>query len=169
MITFTVHERDSDEQDIAARAEAAVFVKEGFAWVALFFPILWQLYHAMWIVLVGFIVIVGAVQAGVIALGLDDGVAVMTTFVLSGVFALLANDLRRWSLARRGYRLVELVSGRDRAECENKFFTHWLAAQGPQADAPPKAVKRTKPAPAAPGKSSSGGEDVIGLFPEPGK
>jgi len=169
MITYTAHERDSEAQDIAARAEAILFVKEGFAWLALFFPLLWLIYHRMWIVLTGFVAIIILLEAGVVLLGLEDDVAVIATIALSGVFALLANDLRRWTLARRGYRLVDLVNGRDRGECESKFFTRWLASGGAQAETAPKTVKRSNPAPATPGKSPSGGEEVIGLFPEPGK
>jgi hypothetical protein len=108
-------------------------------------------------------------EAGVVLLGVEDGVAVISTIALSGVFALLANDLRRWTLARRGYRLVDLVNGRDRGECESKFFTRWLASGGTQAEFTPKAVKHAKPAPATSGKPPIEGEEIIGLFPEPGK
>ncbi len=169
MITYTAHERDSDAQDIAARAEAILFVKEGFAWLALFFPLLWLIYHRMWIVLSSFVAILVLLEAGVVYLGLEDDVAVISTIALSGVFALQANDLRRWSLARKGYQLVELVNGRDRGECEQKFFTRWLTSIGAQAEVAPKAVKRANPASATPDKSPSGGEEIIGLFPEPGK
>lgn len=169
MITFTAHERDSEFEDIAARAEAILFVKEGFAWLALFFPLLWLIYHRMWVVFAGFVAILILLEAGVVLLGLEDGVAVISTIALSGVFALLANDLRRWTLARRGYRLVDLVNGRDRGECESKFFARWLASGGRQAKAAPKAVKHAKPAPATSNKPPIEGEEIIGLFPEPGK
>ncbi len=169
MVTFTAHERDSGAQDIAARAEAILFVKEGFAWLALFFSLLWLIYHRMWIVLTGFVASIVLLAAGVVYTGLEDDAAIISTIALSAVFALQANDLRRWSLARRGYQLVELVNGRDRGECEQKFFTSWLASQGAQAQVAPKAVKHANPAPATPDKNPSGGEEIIGLFPEPGK
>ena len=163
MVTYTAHERDSEARDIAARAEAIVFVKEGFAWLALLVPLLWLLYHRMWIVLAGYAASVVLVQLGVLSLGLADGVAIVMTISLSGLLALQANDLRRWSLARKGYQMVELVRGRDRDECEERFFTRWLASQ---TEAVPRAVKRV---PASAGNSSPGVDDVIGLFPEPGK
>ncbi len=166
MVTYTAHERNSDLTDIAARAEGIVFVKEGFAWAALVFPFLWLIYHRMWVVLTGFFAIVVAIETGIFALGLADEVAVMTTIALSGIFALQANDLRRWSLARRGYQLVELMSGRDLGECEERFFTWWLASQGAQAGTMPKAAMQV---PASTAKSSAAANDIIGLFPEPGK
>ena len=169
MITYTVHERDSDLTDISKRAESILFVKEGFAWMAFLFPLLWLIYHRMWIVLAGFVAILALLEVGVVSLELAEEIAVVTTFAMSGLFALQANDLRRWSLARRSYQFVELVSGRDRGECEQKFFTQWLDGQGAQADVLPKRAMSAKPAPAATGKTSSGGDDVIGLFPEPGK
>ncbi len=170
MITYTVHERDSDAQDIAARAEEIIFVKEGFAWLALAFPLVWLLYHRLWIVLAGFIAIVALLEVGVMSLELNDAVAVVTTFVLSGLFALQANDLRRWSLQRKGFELVDLVSGRDRSECEQTFFTHWLTGKDMQVKAAPgKTAKRAKPAPAVREKMNTDDDDVIGLFPEPGK
>ena len=55
MVTYTVHERNGGSGTLAERADAIVFVKEGFAWAALVFPILWLLYHRMWLVLAGFV------------------------------------------------------------------------------------------------------------------
>ncbi len=170
MVTYTVHERNNEEPDIAARAEKIVFVKEGFAWLALVFPLVWLLYHRLWIVLAGFVVIVALLEVGVMSLGLNEAVAVAATFALSGLFALQANDLRRWSLDRKGFAFVDLVSGRDRSECEQKFFTEWLSGQGAGLKpAPRKIAKRSKPVPAKTEKTSPAGDDVIGLFPEPGK
>ncbi len=169
MVTFTAHERDGEAHDIAARAQGVLFVREGFAWMALLFPIIWLIYHRMWIVLAGFVAIVALVQLGVVTLGLSDAVAVVASVALSGVFALQANDLRCWSLGRRGYKLVALVSGRNRGECEKEFFTNWLAAQGARNDALSETTEAVKSAPAAAGKSDLAGDDVIGLFPEPGK
>lgn len=169
MVTYTAHERDSDLTDISARAEAVVFVKEGFAWLAMLFPIIWLLFHQMWIVLAVFVAIFASVEAGVMSMGLSDEVAMVTSLGMSGILALLANDLRRWSLARRGYRLVELVSGRDSSECEERFFTEWLASQGAERKSRPKTTEPTKPIPVAVDETTPSGDDIIGLFPEPGK
>lgn len=169
MVTYTVHERENESGNVAQRADKIVFVKEGYAWAALLIPILWMLYYRMWWVLAGFVAIMTAIHAGLAAADLADDVALWTTLGVSGVFALLANDLRRWTLGARGYSLVEPVSGRDRAECEERFFTGWLAAQEEgqplakaQASVSPIAAERV-------GAPNAEADDVIGLFPEPGK
>ena len=58
MVTYTVHERSDETGNITDRADKVLFVKEGFGWVALLFPVLWLLYHRLWLVLAGFIAVV---------------------------------------------------------------------------------------------------------------
>lgn len=172
MVTYTVHEREDETGGIADRADNIVFVKEGFAWTALIVPILWLLYHRLWLVLVGFIALLAAIQTGLAISGLAADVSGWATLVLSAVFALLANDLRRWTLDQRGYRVAGLAGGRDLAECEERFFTGWLAEQDARGDNSSETAKRAPRAAAAPVTSGKGGgeaDDVIGLFPEPGK
>jgi Protein of unknown function (DUF2628) len=172
VVTYTVHEREDETGEITERADGIVFVKEGFAWLALLMPILWLLYHRLWLALIGFIALIIALQATFTAAQIADDVSGWVFLALSAMFALLANDVRRWTLDMRGFRLVEPVSGRDLAECEERFFTDWLAAQGAGLDDLPGTVKSTlkpSPAPAGPVKDSTSTEDVIGLFPEPGR
>jgi len=168
VVTYTVHEREDESGDISDRADKIVFVKEGYAWIALVMPLLWLLYHGMWLVLASFVAVMVALQ-GVFSLsGIGEDIAGPATFVISAMFALLANDLRRWTLGLRGYRLVEPVSGRDLEECETRFFTDWLAAQGHST----KSIKRVHKASgsqAGPFPARSDTEDVIGIFPEPGR
>ncbi|MGI9386740.1 MAG: DUF2628 domain-containing protein [Methyloligellaceae bacterium] len=171
MITYTVHERADSVADVALRAESILFVKDGFAWLALFFPVLWMLFQRMWLVLLAFLIIVSALEAGLAAAGLGEMLAGWVTLGASVLFAFQANDLRRWTLARRGYSVAGLVTGRNREECEMRFFESWLAAQEPQGssdDAPSSAPTSTTPKP-QPSERPSGktDDDVIGLFPEP--
>lgn len=175
MVTYTVHEREDESGDISDRAEEIIFVKEGYAWAALLIPILWLVYHRMWLVLAGFVALIVAVQAVISTSELGEEVTGWAMMLVNLFFALLANDLRRWNLESRGYRLIEPVSGQNLAQCEERFFTQWLAAQAGQGsgggDAPrhAKRLKKTSPKRASPSKVSSGADDVIGLFPEPGK
>ena len=172
MVTYTVHERQGDTGEIAERADRIIFVKEGFAWLALLMPALWLLYHRLWLALIGFIAMIIALQAILTAAQIANDVSGWAILAVSAMFALLANDVRRWTLDMRGFRLVEPVSGRDLEECEHRFFTDWLAAQGALLDDHPRTVKNTlkpSPAPTGPVKDSTSTEDVIGLFPDPGK
>ncbi len=162
MVTYTVHERYEASGTLAGRAQAVAFVKDGFAWAALVFPVLWLLYHRMWIVLAGFIVLFAVLRGLLSVAELNNEVLGWALAGVSILFAFQANDLRRWSLARRGFWLVGPVSGASRAACETRFFDAWLAAQGTQRSA--------EPGQATPGAAhkSDAGDEVIGLFPDPG-
>ena len=172
MITYTVHERAIGEGNVALRADSIIFVKDGFAWLALFFPLLWMLFNRMWLVLLAFVVAMLVLQAGATAAGFGEMLAGWITLGASVLFAFHANDLRRWTLARKGYAFAGLVTGRNREECETRFFDGWLAAQEEQSPpssrmtgAPPKPATPQPPAPAR--QRGTGDDEVIGLFPEP--
>ncbi|MHA1164058.1 MAG: DUF2628 domain-containing protein [Alphaproteobacteria bacterium] len=172
MVTYTVHEREDEAGDISKRAEKIVFVKEGFAWVALLIPFLWLLYHRMWLVLAGYISLMAAIQIGFAALDPGEAVAGWAALIVNSAFALLANDLRRWTLGLRGYHLAGPVSGRDLEECEERFFIDWLAEQGGREDdtsTPAPRPQHTVASPASPVTGGNETDGVIGLFPEPGK
>ncbi len=172
MITYTVYERADGESNVALRADSIVFVKEGFAWLALFVPMLWMLFYRMWLVLLAFVIIMLVVQAAATAAGFGEMLAGWITLGASLLFAFHANDLRRWTLARKGYAFAGLVTGRNREECETRFFDGWLATQEadhvPPAPGPGEPQKIVTPQPPAPPRQKgTRDDDVIGLFPEP--
>lgn len=109
MKIFTVHFRRHGldlDRDI-------VLVREGFSWGAFFLSALWALWHRMWLVALGIVVI------SVILNGLNWGLGTdqTTTLVLSLGMALLtglfAQDLRRWTLERQGFAEFGIVAGDD--------------------------------------------------------
>lgn len=165
MTAYTIHEPYEIAATQAERADAVDFVKEGFAWWAIFFPLVWLFYHRMWLILAAFILLSVALAAGLSMAGLQP-LARWSLIVLQLIFAFHANDLRRWTLERRGYRLVGTVTGQDLTECELKFFASWEGAEtgrdeeGQQA-AMPEAHRKS---PAA--RPQSRNDDVIGLFPD---
>lgn len=165
MTTYTIHEPSARPADMIARAEAVDFVKEGVAWWALLFPLLWLLYHRMWIVLIGLVALLVALQLGLGLIGLSETAIGWSMVAVSILFAVHANDLRRWTLARRGYEMVGAVTGRNRNECELKFFSDWAPAQTAE-PAQGEQVTPNKPTVLAARKPGpQGGDDVIGLFP----
>lgn len=163
MITCSVHEPPPSSDTLVERAERITFVKEGFAWWAFLTPVLWLIYHRMWLVLLGFVGVVVAVNLIVELLSLGDTAAALASLALGLLLALEANELRRWTLRRRGFEELGLVTGKRRDECEFRFFTAWLAemetgdhaaSAGPRADTSP---------------SRSSGcdatDEVVGVFP----
>ncbi len=97
-----------------------VFVKEGFSWPALIIPELWLLFRRMWLVFFIFV----AVSLVVLAIDRQAGGPLPGLFLVLAhiLFALEGNGLRRWTLIRRGYRIVDVVGGRRVADAEIRFF-----------------------------------------------
>jgi hypothetical protein len=162
---YSVYEPPVSETDVVARADRLAFVKEGFSWVALLVPLVWLLYHRMWIESVVLLLVYVGLQ---LAFGGDaqgQALVAWASLAISLLFAFEAGDLRTASLERRGYRLAGVVSGRGRADAERAFFVKWLPEQ-----------ERTAPVTLAASRRDSGtrtprqrgeGEEVIGLFPQP--
>ena len=162
---YSVYEPLVPATDVIARADRLAFVRDGFSWVAILVPLLWLLYHRMWIEsLVLLLVYIGLQHA----FGGDAQGQALTAWAglaISLLFAFEANDLRTASLERRGYRFAGVASGRDRVDAERAFFVKWLPEQEraqPVASPPPRRDTGAQ-APRQRGE----GEEVIGLFPQP--
>jgi hypothetical protein len=129
MITFTVHEPPDAPADRFDRAESLVFVRDGFTWAAAAFGPFWMLANRLWLVLVGYLVLIGALQLVVLMLGSGQHTL---SYVMLGIGLLLgfeADSLKRWTLQRNGWRMVGNVTGRNISECERRFFESWLPGQ----------------------------------------
>jgi hypothetical protein len=129
MLTYTVHEPPNPPADRIDRAESLVFVKDGFAWLALLFAPLWLLAHRLWWPFLGYVLVSAALQAAARGAAVDPGWAGLAGFAINLLLAFEADTLRRWSLERRGWRTVGTVTGKTSAECERRFFEAWLPGQ----------------------------------------
>jgi len=156
MTVYTVLEPEPTG-DPAADADRVVLVREGFSWAALIVPALWLLWHRLWLVLAGWLVVVVAVESAAVAVG--DPLPTIAAVALAVLFAFEANALRRWTLQRRGYRFVGVVAGAGRDECERRFFATWLIGRTLSPPAPPAGSWTTAAA------EGPAGRPVIGLFP----
>jgi membrane-bound ClpP family serine protease len=68
----------------------------------LFLPILWILWHRLWLTLIGYIIFVLLIAwTGRLA---TEQIATILAILGAILFALEANNVRRLSLARRGWR-----------------------------------------------------------------
>ncbi len=100
MRTWTAHVR---------AGAAPALVPEGFSWGAAILGPVWLLLHRAWIPAI-------LVLCADIAVG-EIGVEVPRVPLLLGLAwlaGLVGQDLRRWSLERRGFALVQVVAARDR-------------------------------------------------------
>ena len=169
MTLYSVYEPPAEAPDVVARAEALVFVKEGFSWPALFVPGLWLLYQRMWLELIVFVLIFallawafGGSAAGQALLG-------WTSMAVVVLFAFEANDLKGAALERSGYRPAGVAIGRRVDDAELQFLRTWLPRQQRAAGEGQDRLRGAKaPVSQAPAATRGvEGEDVIGLFPVP--
>jgi hypothetical protein len=118
MRIYTIHE-GPPEADGAPRLAA---IKEGFCWPALLLTVLWALWHRLWLVAVLFLGAEAALS-GLLALAGADALA---TAAFNGAVAaavgLLANDLRRWTLTRRGYEEAAIVAAPDAEAALHRYL-----------------------------------------------
>ena len=153
---FTIHARPEDPP------ESFVFVKDGFSWPALFFPVLWILWHRLWLTLLGYVIFILAVAWTGRLMGENAG----TWLAILGnvLFALEANNFRRLSLESRGFSEIGVASGGNLDEAELRFFDRW--AGGAVAPATKReAISRAAYSPQA--RAHGADEPILGLFPEP--
>lgn len=93
------HLKDEDARNIK-------FVKDGFSWWAMLFPLLWSLYNRMWLVFLGYLAAIIALVFIAEAFGSTTGgfITVLATLF----FAMEAGFLKSWSLRRKTGRLSGL-------------------------------------------------------------
>lgn len=115
---YTVHVDSSQSH----AGEKAVFVKEGFDFVAFLFPPLWALYNRLWSV--AFVIIAVTVFFGVADemnwIDYESLTVLQMAFNLS--LGLWANDLRRIFLAQKGYITVDVVISSDETSAQQRYF-----------------------------------------------
>jgi hypothetical protein len=183
MAIYTVLAPPARASEAAPDPLRTVFVKDGFSWPALFFAVIWMIYRRMWLVLV--LYVAAALAAGFIAQRTGGDVAGFALVLAHVLFALEANNLRRWTLERRGFRLAGVAEGRNIEEAEIGYFAGLEVGDPVAAPPPSPPTPPTPPAPPAPSarlapppmpgvlyredavRPSAEAGEVVGLFPAP--
>src|ERR1700719_4268856 len=167
MSVYTVHEPPPLRAGAAASdVERFAFVRDGFSWWAFLFAPLWMLRHRMWLGLVGYVVVAGAIEVPVRLSGAPGFAASVIGLLLSLLVGLEAGTLRRFTLNRRGWKNLAVVSGDDLEDAERRFFDAWLQRKSSPSGVSHALLRR--PSSASRHRRGPLGSDVIGLFPEPG-
>jgi len=172
MAMWTVWEHD--RYDEARRVEKAVFVRDGFSWLAFLFSPLWLLANGMIVVLLAFFAISAAVAMAVErTLGME--MAAIVSIALALWLGFEARALRRWSLSRRGWTMTAVVEGKRFETAERRYVAARLAerdASSPTRTPPGSATPPPLPAGAAGARPSGSppwgatSSPVLGVFPE---
>ena len=92
-----------------------VLVNEGFCWPAFLFSVVWALWHRLWLVTL-------ITVFALVVLAFAVAVAGPAAAGLALIIGVVANDLRRWTLKRRGFVETGVVAGRDRDAAERRFL-----------------------------------------------
>jgi hypothetical protein len=173
MPVYTVHAPVMANAGIAA-ADRFAFVRDGFHFWAALAGVVWLAWHRLWLALIGWIVVLLAVDFGMAALGARGGAILVANLLLALLMGFEAASLRRWTLSRRNWRQLDIVVADDEESAERRFFDRWTAKQRalsndqlavdrgappPTRDIPGQPFSRPPPLPRS---------EIIGLFPEPG-
>jgi hypothetical protein len=165
MAVYTVHQPPLRRRHSESDPMRIAFVRDGFHFWAFLFGPLWMLRHRMWLVLIGHLVVVGGVAAGLAWLGAPGATSAVVGVLIALLIGLEASTLRRWTLARRGWHGLGVVVADDVELAERRFFDAW-SDQAPVSV--PETAVQPPPAPAPPRAGAPAQPEVIGLFPQPG-
>jgi hypothetical protein len=126
-------------------------------------PIIWILWHRLWLVLVWYVVFILVVMwAGRL---LNDDIASAVAILGSLLFAFEANNMLRHALEARGWQEIGSSFGKDITEAEARFFAGVpVHATSPAADKN-AAIARAAYTPEH--RPPVSDDPIIGLFPEP--
>ena len=129
MAIWTVHEPPARGRGPLDQAERVEFVRDGLNWPALLVPLPWMLVKRLWLVAV--IYLAGLVALNVVlSLANQPELATVLDLAISVIVGLEASSLRRWTLERRGFRQVAVLSEPSLADAERRFFAAWRPASG---------------------------------------
>jgi hypothetical protein len=126
MRVYTVHMRRPTLDPVAD----VVLVKEGFSWPAFAFSVLWALWCRLWLVALGLFALEVVVRGAITLLAADVWTGTALLLGMMVVMGLIGNDLKRWTLFRRGYLQVGVVIGANLDAAEQRFWDQrpYLAA-----------------------------------------
>ena len=163
MAVYTVHQPPLKKYEAAPDPERFAFVRDGFSFWAFLFGPLWMLRHRMWLVLVGYIVIVVAHACRLALCRRVD-----RRFGLRVVHAGAAGrhgggNAAAFHARPSQWRNVGMIVGDDRETAERRFFNSWVRGETLSPIAPRSRERRAAGAAA---RAASAAPDVIGLFPQ---
>jgi hypothetical protein len=121
---YTVHINPSKAHPV----EKAIFVREGFSFMAFLLGVVWALYHRMWWEAAFIVVIMSLFGAAEELKWLDKQSLLVLQFAFNLIVGFQANDWQRGALSRRGYIMSDIVVSDDKLRAQQRYFDRVLAA-----------------------------------------
>ena len=118
MRVYTVHRRSAGP----FREDDVQLVREGFCWGAAIFGPFWALYRGLWLTALLLVFALAVMLALVAAMGGEPVSSFGIQFGLFLLAGLFGNDLRRWTLTRRGYDFESVVASDSLPRAERRYF-----------------------------------------------
>ena len=168
MSVYTVHEPPLRAAQAAPNPERFIFVRDGFYFWAFVFSVLWMLWHRMWLILLVYVAVVAGLETALRYLGVSSPLLGLIGVLIALLVGIEGATLRRFKLARRGWKNIGVVSGDNLEDAERRFFDAWLRRTSGARPEPSTSLPGPPPAPPSPTPRTSPAPDIIGLFPEPG-
>ena len=148
MRTYLIHADKAFAEQALNGASAA---RLGFSGAALVFGPFFLLFAGAWSPVAAYAIFAAIVVAAAVV-GLIGAGAALLLFALGNVFlAFEGHDWVAWSRARAGYAAIDIVFAESAIEAERRF------------------LERAGTAPATRAPLAKRDDEVIGLFPEPGR
>jgi hypothetical protein len=165
MPVYTVHAPVAANARPIGSTDQFVLVRDGFHFWAFIASFLWLLYHRLWLVTLGYLVVMTAVTIGLSLLGVGSGTRTVVMLLIALWMGFEAASLRRWTLSRGRWRQLDVVIADDADTAERRFFDRWTHNH-PQRSLP--VDRGAPPPPRTPSQPPAPSNDVLGLFPWPG-
>lgn len=141
--------------------DETVFVRDGFAFLAFLVPLLWFLWHRMWIETLAILAVM-LILGGFGSLAAWPGLSTIVSLCLSLLIGLEAGNLRIAMLRRRGWRMNGVVEAGSRSDAEMRYIAELHDSE--KRDMEPAAMPTLPPATA----DRAGDGPALGLFSYPG-
>src|SRR5579863_9492739 len=100
MPVYTVHAPVANNMDFRATDRFA-FVRDGFHVWAAVFGVVWLAWNRLWLALIGWIVLMTAIDIAFVRLGFGAGIAFLVDVLLAVLLGFEATSLKRWTLSGR--------------------------------------------------------------------
>jgi len=166
MPTYTVHQPPA-KNGRAADPQRFVFVRDGFHFWAFLLTLPWLIYRRLWLALLGYVLLTAALAVVFHFMRTPSGSQAAVGLLIGVLVGLEAASLRRWTYRRRKWSNVGVVVGDDEEDAERRFFAEWVNRP---ADAVQAAPTTSAPVPPPmPPRNIAPTNDIIGLFPQPGR
>ena len=105
-----------------------LLIKEGFSLWAFLFPLLWAIYHRLWVesavlILIGAVLFVAQARWGI-----SPNIATALGLAVQIIFAFEARDFLRANLTRRGWWQPAIIFGRNTDAATQRWY-HFSGAE----------------------------------------